>query len=138
MPTLKDYIDNQKFTGDDDITIIRKWFSDNNREQDGIELISELSKSKCDKLQNILNCARTWLPSLPDIYESNKGIDKEDANHLMRITKLYLLSCELSPSLLSWAESRIPEMDTPSVIFVPMVEWLKNKYNIEFKDKRIK
>ena len=75
MPTLKNYIDEQRFTGEDDITIIRRWFCENNREQDGLELIAELSKSKTDKLENTLNYARTWLPSVADVYESNKGIN---------------------------------------------------------------
>lgn len=137
MPTLKDYIDEQRFTGEDDITIIRRWFCENNREQDGLELIADLSKSKTDKLENTLNYARTWLPSVADVYESNKGIKKEVASQLMRITRIHLLGCDLSDDLKRWAEITIPEMDTPRVIFVPMVEWLKEKYGIEFRDKRI-
>lgn len=137
MPTLKDYIDKQRFTGEDDITIIRRWFCENNREQDGLELIAELSKSKSDKLENTLNYARTWLPSLPDVYDSNKGINKDTASYIMRITKYHILGCKLPNELKLWAEANIPNMDTPKVIFVPMVEWLKKEYGIEFKDKCI-
>lgn len=134
MPTLKEYIDEQRFTGEDDITIIRRWFCENNREQDGLELIAELSKSKSDKLQQSLNYARMWLPSLPNVYESNKGIDKETANKIQQITTLHLLGYdELPEPLLTWAKETIPNMKIPNIIFVPMTEWLKDNYNIEFK-----
>ncbi len=75
-------------------------------------------------------------PSVPDVYISNKGIDKEVGNKLNRIITLYLLDCELPESLLTWAKENIPNMNTPNIIFIPMVEWLKNKYSIEFKDKK--
>ena len=135
--TLKEYIEMQSQTGDDDITIIRRWFCENDREQDGLAMIAELSKSKSDKLQKTLDYARQWLPNIPDMYISNRGMKKDDGIYLNRIATLYTLGCELPEGLLKWASETIPEMDTPKVIFIPMVEWLKNKYGIEFRDKLV-
>ena len=50
---------------------------------------------------------------------------------------MYLLNMELSDSLLEWAKETIPKLKTPSVIFRPALEWLKEKYGVEFKDKII-
>ena len=137
MVSLKELVDDQKFNCDDDLTIIERWFCLNNREQDGLDLISKLSKSKVDKLESILNTAKIWLPNIPDVYESNKkfGIDKDIASNINRITTYHLLGCEIPTNLLIWAEKTIPTIDTPKIIFIPMVEWLKTKYQIEFKDK---
>ena len=137
MKTLKELVDAQRITGDNDITIILKWFCENNKEQEGIELIAQLSKSKSDKLQKTLDNARMWIPVLPNMYDSNPDIKKEAAIYLERMTKLYILGCDLPTDLIVWAKTNIPKMDMPTVIFIPMVEWLKAKYSIEFKNSRI-
>ncbi len=62
MPTLEELIEEQKYTKISDIEVISKWFCDNNREEDGLELITKLNKSKVDKLSKILNNARMWPP----------------------------------------------------------------------------
>lgn len=136
MVSLKELVEQQKYTGDDDITVIRKYFCLNDLEETGLDIIVELNKSKVSKLDNTIRYARTYIPSLPDVYECNRGkVDKETSHRLMQIAKLHLLGCKLSDNLLSWAKENIPLMETPKVIFVPMVEWLKNEYSIEFKDK---
>ena len=138
MPTLKELIDQQKLTGKSDIEIISDWFCQKNREEDGLDLISNLNKSKVNKLSKTIDYVRTWLPCLPDVYEANKGkITKEHAKLLNQITRIHLLGNDLSDTILNTAKEVIPTIDTPSVIFIPMVEWLKDKYQIEFKDKRI-
>ena len=59
MPTLKEFIDKQSFTGYNDIDIIREWFCQNDCEEIGIELISMLNKSKIDKLDKQIKLAQT-------------------------------------------------------------------------------
>lgn len=135
MPSLKEFIDMQPITHMSDIEIIREWFCQNECEQDGLELIAQLSKSKTDKLENQMQYARTWIPIVPDVYHgNNKKVSLEIAEKLNKITKLHLLNQSLSEELINWAKEVIPTIDTPKVIFVPMVEWLKSEYGIEFKD----
>lgn len=133
MITLKELVTCQDYSEKSDMDIIREWFVKNNYESEGIELMAMLSKSKSDKLQNQLNIARIWIPVLPKPYEPK--MSKDVSEQLYNITIKFLLGMDLSGDLLNWAKEMIPSMKTPTIIFVPMVEWLKDKYNIEFKDK---
>ena len=36
---------------------------------------------------------------------------------------------------LDWAKENIPNINVPRVFFMPTVKYLKERYNIEFKDK---
>ena len=139
MTTLKELTSTQKYTGLSDIDIIKAWFIDNNMESEGINLMAELSKSKFDKVYLQLKNAQTWIPIVPDVYESNKSmknkVSKEEGKYLNKITQSFLLGLDLDDDLLNWAKNNIPNIKTPTVIFVPMVKWLKGKYKIEFTDK---
>ena len=58
----------------------------------------------------------------------------------MRLNKGFIkvstyFSLDLNDDLLNWAKTDIPNMNTPTAIFVPMVKWLKDTYGIEFADK---
>ena len=135
---LKHLVDAQQFTGDSDIQIIYKWFVCNNKEVEGIELLSKLSSSKVTKLQRILLNARTWIPTVPKVYESNPNkISKENGEKLDQIIQHHILEMPLSGKLLDWAKETIPTLNTPTIIFRPAIEWLKSEYGIEFKDKTI-
>ena len=139
MTTLKELISIQKYTDLSDIEIIKAWFIDNNMESEGINLMAELSKSKFDKVYLQLKNAQTWIPIVPDVYESNKfmknKVSKEEGKYLNKITQSFLLGLDLNDDLLNWAKINIPNINIPTVIFVPMVKWLKDKYKIEFADK---
>lgn len=139
MISLEELISTQKYTGLSDIDIIKTWFIDNDKESEGINLMAELSKSQFDKVYLQLKNAQTWIPIVPDVYESNKStkykVSEEEGKYLNKITQRFLLGLELDDDLLNWAKNNIPNINTPSVIFVPMVKWLKGKYKIEFADK---
>ena len=138
MITLKDLVDEQKYTDISDLDIIKHWFIANSKELEGIELLSDLASAKANKLDNILRVAKTWIPTVPKVYESNKPkVPKEDADKLDKIVQYYLLNMSLPTSLLDWAKETIPTMKTPTIIFRPAIEWLKTEYGIEFKDKII-
>ena len=62
-------------------------------------------------------------------------VSKEEGKYLNKITQSFLLGLDLNDDLLNWAKTNIPNMNTPTAIFVPMVKWLKDKYKIEFADK---
>ena len=74
MKTLKELVEWQKFTNQDDLDIIKTWFIENNMESEGLSIISDLAESKANKLQATLNNARAWLPILPDLEKSNQGL----------------------------------------------------------------
>lgn len=137
MTTLKELISTQKYTGLSDIEIIKAWFIDNDKESEGINLMAELSKSKFDKVYLQLKNAQTWIPIVPDVYESNKStkykVSEEEGKYLNKITQRFLLGLDLNDDLLNWAKINIPNMNTPTVIFAPMVKWLKDKYKIKFR-----
>lgn len=139
MTTLEELVSIQKYTGQSDIDIIKTWFIDNNQESEGINLMAELSKSKFDKVYSQLKNAQTWIPLVPDVYESNKfmknKVSKDAGKNLNMIIQRFLLGLDLNDDLLNWAKTNIPNMNTPTAIFVPMVKWLKDKYKIEFADK---
>lgn len=139
MTTLKELVSTQKYTGLSDVDIIKIWFIDNDKESEGINLMAELSKSKFDKVDRQLKNAQTWIPIVPDVYESNKSmknkVSKEEGKYLNKITQSFLLGLDLNDDLLNWAKNNISNINTPTVIFVPMVKWLKDKYKIEFADK---
>lgn len=136
--TLKDLVDMQILTGESDMNLISKWFVTNNKETEGIELLSKLASSKTSKLERTLQLARMWIPMVPKVYESNpKMISKENGAKLDQIIQYYILDMPLSDNLLDWAKENVPEMKTPTIIFRPAVEWLKSEYGIEFKDKMI-
>lgn len=137
MISLEELISNQKYTGLSDIDIIKAWFIDNDKESEGINLMAELSKSQFDKIYLQLKNAQTWIPIVPDVYESNKStkykVSEEEGKYLNKITQRFLLGLELNDDLLNWAKNNIPNMNTPTVIFAPMVKWLKDKYKIKFR-----
>ena len=136
--SLKELIKYQEFADISDLGIIKEWFIRNNREAEGIELIAELSKSQAKKLESILCNARMWIPTLSNTFQNLRTeVSEEFALKFNIICNMYLLNMDLSDSLLEWAKETIPKLKTPSVIFRPALEWLKEKYGVEFKDKII-
>lgn len=134
MKTLKELVEWQKFTNQDDLEIIKTWFIENNMESEGLALIPDLAQSQSSKLQKVLDNARCWLPVLPNIEKSNKDLTHEQAEKLQTIITIHLLGMDLKGSgLYNWAEKEIPKMKCPTIIFVPCVKWLKGKYGIRFK-----
>ena len=136
--TLKDLVKRQDIVKYSDLELIKKWFIDNNAEQEGLTIIADLSKSKANKLETILINARLWIPNLPETFEPLKTqISEEFAKKFGIIVNIYLLGSPLEGELLKWAKETFPKYKTPNVIFRPALEWLKNEYGIEFKDKLI-
>lgn len=136
--SLLELINAQPITGMSDLEIIKTWFIQNNYEQEGLTLIADLSKSKANKLETILCNARLWIPTLPTTFEPLKTqISEEFAKKFGIIVNMYLLDMPLEGELLKWAKETFPKYKTPTVIFRPALEWLKDKYGIEFKDKII-
>lgn len=134
MKSLKELLEENKLFHYEDIDIIKKWFTENNLKEVGLQMISELAASKSEKIQKQLDYARTWIPVKIDM-KNVEGIDADTAVCLNKIITCYMLSMDLPEVYLEWAKENIPKMNLPKLFFMPAVGYLKDKYGIEFKDK---
>lgn len=129
MTTLKQMVNENPFH-EDDIQIIQRYLTENNLEQLGLEIISELAASQLNKVQQAYDYARTWIPNMIDMKEV---CPKEIGDKFNKIFQYCLLGLDLKNAkpLYEWAKSEIPTMKMPKVFFMPALEYLKN-YDIEF------
>ena len=132
MITLKKLVLEQDLTGISDIQIIRKFFDLNNMEEEGMDLIHELTKVKLEKLKHKERIVKEWTSYLPSKYlYENYPLDVADMLHTLELDYLSH-GCILSAPRLKWAEENIPNLKRPTVYFQPLIEYLDNK-RIRFK-----
>ena len=134
MVTLEQLVKDQKWNGMSDIQVIKTFFDRNNMEEEGIEMITELSKSKVEKLKCKERMVE-WTSYLPSKYlYENYSLDIADKLHTLELD--YLSNGgELSKNRLEWAKENIPNIERPKVYFNPLVEWLDGK-GIRFKGEK--
>lgn len=132
MITLKELIQNQTWSDATDIQIIKAYFELNDLETDGIDIISELTKTKINKIKNKYEVAETWVCMLPSKYlYENYSLDIADRLHRLELD--YLMNGgELSDKQLKWAEENVHNIKMPECYFQPLIAWLEEK-GIEFK-----
>lgn len=134
MITLKELVDNQKWNDATDIQVIKAFFELNDLEEDGIDIISNLAKSKINKIKNRYAIAETWICMLPSKY-LYENYDLDIADHLHTLELNYLINGgELSTDQLKWAKENVPNIKEPQVYFRPLIEWLGKK-EIQFKSR---
>ena len=116
--------------------IIEEWFVENDFEDVGLCMIPRLSAKKLAKVRKKLDFAQSWIPSKIDV-NCNKEFanDKLTADMLNKIITYCMLSMPLPDAILEWAKENIPNINVPKFFFMPTVKYLKDRYNIEFKDK---
>ena len=133
MITLKELVDGQKWNDATDIQIVKAFFELNNLEEEGIELISELTKSKINKIKQRYFLAETWVCALPSKY-LYEHYELDIADHLHTLELNYLMNGgELSVDQLEWAKENVPNIKEPQVYLRSLIDWLKNK-EIKFKN----
>lgn len=116
--------------------IIEEWFVGNDFEDLGLSMISRLSIKKIQKLQDKLSFAQSWIPVKIDVsYNKEFANDKQTADMLNHIITYCMLSMPLPDDILEWAKANIPNINVPKLFFIPTLKYLKERYNIEFKDK---
>ena len=135
MVTLEQLVKNQKYTGESDMQIIRAFFDENNLEEEGMDLITELSKIKIEKLKRKERMVKEWTSYLPSKYlYENYDLDIADKLHTLELD--YLSNGgELSKSRLEWARENLHNIERPKAYFNPLIEWLDNK-GIRFKGEK--
>ena len=135
MITLKQLVDAQNFTDLSDIDVIKKFFVFNDMEEEGMDLIHTLTKSKIEKLKHKNRVVEEWTSHLPSKYlYENYDLDTADRLHTLELDYLSH-GCELSDSQLVWARENIPNIKMPQVYFRPLIEYLDDK-GIRFKGEQ--
>lgn len=134
MTTLKELIDNQELTGMSDVQIITSFFTLNDMEEEGMDLIQELTRSKIKKMKQKHKLAEEWASCLPSKYlYENYDLDTAYKLHNLEIDFL-VNGGELSDGFLFWASENIPKIAQPMAYFNPLVDWLNDK-GIRFKER---
>lgn len=123
--SLKELVENAKFTQESDLQIILNWFCVNEMESDGLELLPKLAKSQLDKVRNKLEYAQVWIPNM--ISTNNRYLDL--------LQQYCMLDKNLKDSieLYEWAKTNVPNMEMPIPYFRATNDYLK-KYGISFKE----
>ena len=135
MVTLKQLVENQKWDGMSDIQVIKTFFELNDMEEEGMDLIHALTKSKIAKLNHRQRVVKEWTSYLPSKYlYEHYDLDIADRLHTLELD--YLSNgCELSDKRLEWAKENIPNIKMPQVYFQPLIEYLDDK-DIRFKGEK--
>lgn len=134
MITLKELVDNQKWNDATDIQVIKAFFELNDLEEHGIDIISNLAKSKISKIKRKYANAETWVCALPSKY-LYEHYDLDTADYLHTLELDYLMNDgELSADQFEWAKENVPNIERPQAYFRPLIEWMKDK-GIEFKSR---
>ena len=132
--SLKELVELGKQSKISDIEIIRSWFIENDLEEEGIKLISDLNYSKVRKLELSLSTIRSWDLLLPEI-KPDECYDKKTALNLTNIERIGLLNLDLTKcgDLYNWVKEHIPNINCPKAYYIPTLHYLA-KYDIFFKD----
>lgn len=116
--------------------IIEEWFTENDFEDVGLAMIPHLSACKLAKVQKKLDFAQSWIPNQIDMNINEEfANDKSTADMLNKIVTYCMLSMPLPDGILKWAKENIPNINVPKFFFMPTAKYLKERYDIEFKDK---
>ena len=134
MVTLEQLVQEQKLFDMTDIQVIKMFFSLNDLEEEGVELITELSKAKIEKLKRRKQMVEDWTSFLPSKYlYENYDLDTADKLHALELDFLSH-GCELSELRLEWAQENVPNIARPQAYFNPLIDYLEEK-GIRFKDR---
>ena len=134
MVTLEQLVKEQKLFDMTDIQVIKMFFALNDLEEEGVELITELSKVKIEKLKRRKQMVEDWTSYLPSkyLYESY-DLDTADKLHTLELDFLSH-GCELSEIRLDWARENVPNIVKPQAYFNPLIDYLEEN-GIRFKDR---
>lgn len=134
---LSDYAREMEAFGEEPLYIIQEYLKATGQEIEALGMVVALAVNKSKKVEAQLNYARSWIPNKIDLVKSNKRITTDQAKLLDRLTDIFLLGMDIPSQYLEEVKTTIPQMKMPKFIFVPMVEWLRDKYGIRFMDKEV-
>lgn len=134
---LSDYAKEMEAFGEEPLYIIQEYLKATGQEIEALGMVVALAANKSNKIEAQLNYARSWIPNKIDLGRANKNVTTCQAKLLDRLTDIYLLGMDIPPQYLEEVKTTIPQMKMPQFVFVPMVEWLRDKYGIRFMDKEV-
>ena len=132
---LSDYAKNMEAFGEDPLYIIQEYIKTTGKEIDALGMVVALAANKSKKVEAQLNYARSWIPNKVDLAKANKGVTARQARMLDRLTDIFLLGMDIPSQYLDEVEATVSQMEMPKLVFVPMVEWLRDKYGIKFLEQ---
>lgn len=115
------------------LDIIYEYLVQTKQETEALDMIPKLAQSKANRIQIQLDYARSWIPNKVNVYKSNRNVTRQQAEIIDRLTDIYCLGMDIPEQYLAKVREIIPNMEMPKLIFIPMTEWLRDKYNILFK-----
>lgn len=123
--TLKKLVNAQYIERPSDLQIIKHYFTENDLEEEAIQMISELSESKVTKLKLRLENIDTWATYLPSTY-LYKEYDLEIADKLHMMELDYLINeGKITSKKLKWARKNVPNILEPEAYFQPLIRYLE-------------
>ena len=134
---LSDYAKNMEAFGEEPLYIIQEYLKATGQEIEALGMVVALAVNKSKKVEAQLNYARSWIPNKIDLARANKNVTPCQAKLLDRLTDIFLLGMDIPSQYFDEVKATIPQMKMPQFIFVPMVEWLRDKYGIRFMDKEV-
>lgn len=134
MITLSEFVKNLEHMGKSSIEIIELYLILTCQETDALEMIPRLASAATYRVETKLEYAQSWIPTLIDTSRVNKSVTKEQGDLILKLSFYFCLGMTLPDYVKEQAESIIPNMNTPKLIFLPMVNWLEQTYGIKFKD----
>lgn len=134
---LSEYARAMEAFGEEPLYIIQEYLKATGQEIEALGMVVTLAANKSNKIEAQLNYARSWIPNKIDLVKSNKKITIDQAKLLDRMTDIFLLGMDIPPQYLEEVKTAIPQMKMPQFVFVPMVEWLREKYGIRFMDEEV-
>ena len=133
--TLKELVNAPYIERPSDLRIIKHYFTENNLEEEAIQLIAELSESKVAKLKLRLENIDTWATYLPSTY-LYKEYDLEIADKLHMMELDYLINeGKITSKKLKWAKENVPNILEPEAYFQPLIRYLEEN-GIKFKERK--
>lgn len=135
---LSEYARAKEAFGEEPLYIIQEYLKATGQEIEALGMVVALAVNKSKKVEAQLNYARSWIPNKVDLARANKNVTPCQAKLLDSLTDIFLLGMNIPSQYLDEVKDTIPQMKMPQFIFVPMVEWLRDKYGIRFMDKEEK
>lgn len=142
MITLKELVDRQKFTGEDDTQLIATWYLENDMALEGIRVISKLAQDKIEDDKYLYEGTFQRF----EMYGATENLIEEfglkDGCRMDNAIKNFI-ACngkrddffEHYPSAKKWLAEFVPTQKLPLVFWLEFREYL-HKQGIYFKDEK--
>lgn len=137
MVTLKELVNRQFLTQENDIDLIVEWFKENDMSLQGIEFISKLAKNE---ISDIKHKQGVMMGNL-NMYAGNETLIKlfgiKNGCKFDRVVRLFIMGYDLEkeyPMLVDWLREFVPQQKEPTIFWQPFKEYL-HKLNIYFSNE---